>query len=173
LNLDAHEGHEGERVNGFSLLEEWMEDRGWNMGDGAKPSGQGDPANPQAQMHGSPPANAPPVVRMIFSDLLAAATDGALRWETLRPGVEIARLCTTEGGPSSALLRYAPGAKLARHEHVGFEHIFVLSGSQTDDSGEHHAGALLIHGPGTCHAIASKRGCIVLAVWERPVKFLA
>jgi anti-sigma factor ChrR (cupin superfamily) len=149
-----------------------MEDRGWNMGDGAKPTGQGDPANLQAQMHAGRAGGASAIVKLIFADLLAAATDGALRWETLRPGVEIARLCTTEGGPSSALLRYAPGAKLARHEHVGFEHIFVLAGSQTDDSGEHHAGALLIHGPGTSHAIASKRGCIVLAVWEKPVRFL-
>ena len=77
-----------------------------------------------------------------------------------------------DAGPSAALLRYTPGSRLQRHEHVGFEHIYVLAGSQLDDSGEHHAGALLIHGPGTSHTIASKHGCLVLAVWERPVRFL-
>ena len=111
-------------------------------------------------------------VRMIFPDLLAAATDGAVRWEPMREGIDIARLYTTpDGGPSAALLRYRPGARLARHVHTGFEHIYVLSGSQVDDSGEHRAGALLIHGPGTSHTIASKHGCVVLAIWERPVRF--
>jgi anti-sigma factor ChrR (cupin superfamily) len=145
---------------------------------------------PQAQMLAAEPAAAavlppvpppvtlvpplPPVpVRLIFADLLATAADGSLRWERLRPGVEIARLyATPDGGPTAALLRYAAGARLARHEHTGFEHIYVLCGSQVDDSGEHRAGALLIHGPGTSHTISSKHGCIVLAIWERPVRFL-
>lgn len=133
----------------------------------------------QAPLHPTttPPTSPVPVVtstgfRLSFDDLLAAATDGTLTWETLRPGIEIARLYVTpDGGPSAALLRYAPGARLARHEHVGFEQIYVLSGSQTDDSGEHRAGSLLIHGPGTTHAIHSTRGCIVLAMWEKPVRF--
>ncbi|HSI34880.1 MAG: cupin domain-containing protein [Phycisphaerae bacterium] len=127
------------------------------------------PAEPSAS-HLTTDATTP--FKRIFSDLLAAATDGELDWQILRPGIEIARLCTSEGGPTSALLRYAAGATLARHEHTGFEHIYVLSGSQADDSGEHRAGALLIHGPGTSHAISSRHGCIVLAIWEKPVNFL-
>jgi anti-sigma factor ChrR (cupin superfamily) len=110
--------------------------------------------------------------RLIFGDLLAAATDATLTWTPLRPGVDVARLyITPDGGPSAALLRYAPGARLARHEHTGYEHIYILAGSQTDDAGEHRAGALLIHGPGTSHSIASRHGCLVLAIWERPVRF--
>jgi len=113
-------------------------------------------------------------IKMIFEDLLGAATDGSLTWETLRPGIEIARLHKDgEQGSASALLRYEAGARLARHEHTGFEHIFVLSGSQSDDAGEHRAGSLMIHGPGTLHAISSKNGCIVLALWERPGRFVA
>jgi anti-sigma factor ChrR (cupin superfamily) len=133
--------------------------------------GRDDPTVPQSQMHAPAAALAP--VRLIFGDLLAAATDSTLQWERMREGIEIARLYSGgEGGPSAALLRYSPAARLARHEHTGFEHIFILAGSQVDDGGEHHAGALLIHGPGTSHSIASKHGCLVLAVWERPVKFI-
>ncbi|MDB5323163.1 MAG: anti-ECFsigma factor, ChrR [Phycisphaerales bacterium] len=136
-----------------------------------KPVGISDVSLPQAEMRSEPVPAVP--VKLIFADLLQAATDGSLRWEKMRPGVEMARLyAVPDGGPSAALLRYTPGAKLQRHEHTGFEHIYVLSGSQVDDSGEHRAGALLIHGPGTSHTIASKHGCIVLAVWERPVRFL-
>src|SRR4051812_22510991 len=142
-----------------------------------KTIGQDDPTVPQAQMHAPavPPAASDALgpVRLIFPDLLAAATDATLKWERLRDGIDIARLYTSgEAGPSAALLRYAPGARLARHEHTGYEHIFILAGSQVDDGGEHHAGALLIHGPGTSHSIASKHGCLVLAVWERPVRFV-
>jgi anti-sigma factor ChrR (cupin superfamily) len=112
-------------------------------------------------------------VKRIFEDLLESATNGSVDWEKLRDGIDIARLYHAgEGGPSAALLRYAPGARLQRHEHTGFEQIYVLTGSQTDDSGEHKAGALLIHGPGTSHTISSKHGCLVLAFWERPVRFL-
>jgi anti-sigma factor ChrR (cupin superfamily) len=137
-----------------------------------KTIGQDDPTVPQAQMH-APPAAAPEPVRLIFPDLLAAATDSTLKWERLRDGIDIARLYAGgTDGPSAALLRYAPGARLARHEHTGYEHIFILAGSQVDDGGEHHAGALLIHGPATSHAIASKHGCLVLAIWERPVRFI-
>jgi hypothetical protein len=145
--------------------------------DKLSPTGQNDPAAPQAEMR----AGALPLmisgtaperrIKLIFGDLLAAATDSTLVWEKMREGIDIARLYATEGGPSAALLRYAPGARLQRHEHTGFEHIFVLAGSQVDDNGEHHAGALLIHGPGTSHTITSKHGCLVLAIWERPVRF--
>lgn len=137
------------------------------------PDGRSDPGSRQMEMHApaDDPAARLPVV-LIFNDLLNAATDGTLRWERLRDGIEIARLYVThESGPSAALLRYAPGARLQRHVHTGFEHIYVLTGSQIDDRGEHCAGALLIHGPGTSHTIASPRGCVVLAFWEKPVRF--
>lgn len=118
------------------------------------------------------PTTAPAPLILIVSDLLESAANGSVNWEPLRDGIDIARLYSTPGsGPCAALLRYAPGAKLERHEHTGYEHIFILSGSQIDDAGEHHAGALLIHGPGTTHAITSKQGCIVLAIWEKPVRF--
>jgi anti-sigma factor ChrR (cupin superfamily) len=136
------------------------------------PEGQSDTTQRQAEMNAPPGPMAAPV-RLVLADLLSAATDGRLDWKPLRTGIDIAHLYTTPPpGPAAALLRYAPRARLDRHEHLGFEHIYILTGSQTDDAGEHHAGALLIHGPGTTHAIASTHGCLVLAIWEKPVRFL-
>lgn len=110
---------------------------------------------------------------LVFNNLLAAAYDRSLRWEPFRQGIEAAWLYRTSHGSRAAFLRYAPGARLGRHEHQGYEHIFVLAGSQTDDHGVHRAGALVVHPPGSSHAIVSEGGCVVLAVWEKPVVFRA
>lgn len=96
-----------------------------------------------------------------------------LPWKPFREGVSIVRLYgdgTT--GHSAALLRYAPGASVPRHEHTGIEQIFVLSGSQRDDHGTYLAGTCLISAPATRHAVASDDGCVVLATWHSPVRFL-
>ncbi len=93
-----------------------------------------------------------------------------LDWQPFHKGIEIFRLYDTEdNGPSAALLRYQPGAVVPNHKHLGFEHILVLSGSQTDYHGSHEAGTLVINPPGTTHDVQSKNGCIVLAIWEKPV----
>jgi anti-sigma factor ChrR (cupin superfamily) len=106
---------------------------------------------------------------MILRELFSDRSLDSQPWETFREGIDIRWIYKIPEGCAAALLRYAPGASLGRHLHVGFEHIFVLRGSQTDDNGEHAAGTLVIHPPGTNHAIASPNGCIVLAVWEKPV----
>lgn len=106
---------------------------------------------------------------MILRDLFSKQALDSEPWERFRDGIEIRWIYRTPSGCQAALLRYAPGASLARHLHVGYEHILVLRGSQIDDNGEHSAGTLLIHAPGTSHAITSPNGCIVLAVWEKPV----
>jgi anti-sigma factor ChrR (cupin superfamily) len=96
-----------------------------------------------------------------------------LRWEPFRDGVEIYRLYG-DGitGPSAALLRFRPGGRIELHEHTGYEHIFVLSGSQVDENSEAETGSLIINPPGTSHSVLSNTGCVVLAIYERPVKFL-
>jgi anti-sigma factor ChrR (cupin superfamily) len=111
---------------------------------------------------------------LILKDLLnITARQNELSWEPFRPGVEIYRLYKDgEGGAAAALLRYKPGASIPLHEHTGFEHIFVLSGSQTDENGEHQAGTLVINPPSTHHRVISQSGCIVLAIWEKPVSLL-
>ena len=108
----------------------------------------------------------------IFADVFASAADGALPWQPFRQGIEICRLYEEPDGASAAFLRYAPGARLQRHRHRGYELIFVLSGSQTDDHGEHRMGAMLVSPPGSTHAVSTSQGCVVLAYWEKPVLFL-
>jgi anti-sigma factor ChrR (cupin superfamily) len=95
-----------------------------------------------------------------------------LKWEPLREGIEISRLyIASPGGASMGFVRFAPGAVLPRHHHAGYEHILVLRGSQEDDRGLHQAGTMLIHPPGTSHQVVSREGCVVLAYWEKPVRF--
>ena len=101
-----------------------------------------------------------------------AAHPERLDWQPLHPGIDIHRLYDAgPGGAAAAYLRYRPGARLPRHSHVALEHILVLAGSQEDERGRYRAGALVVNPPGTAHNVSSAEGCIVLALWERPVRF--
>jgi anti-sigma factor ChrR (cupin superfamily) len=106
-------------------------------------------------------------------DLDAVVRDpSALSWKPLRPGVDIHMLYESgPDGPSSALLRYEPGASVPRHVHAGYEHIVVLSGEQRDERGSYSRGAFVVNPPGSAHTVQSPKGCLVLIVWERPVRF--
>jgi len=103
-----------------------------------------------------------------------AETQDQIPWLPFRDGIDIHRLYG-DGitGSSAALLRFRKAGIVPRHEHTGFEHILVLAGSQRDDNGTAGAGTLIISPPGTSHSVVSEAGCIVLAIYERPVKFLA
>jgi anti-sigma factor ChrR (cupin superfamily) len=95
-----------------------------------------------------------------------------LSWEPLREGVEIHRIYG--GGaddPAAALLRYRPGAEVPWHLHAGVEHILVLAGTQEDGRGRYGPGTLVVNPAGTSHSVRSPEGCLVLAIWERPVRF--
>ncbi|MBW4462563.1 MAG: cupin domain-containing protein [Nodosilinea sp. WJT8-NPBG4] len=108
---------------------------------------------------------------IVLRDLKTMAVDPALDWEPFRPGVDIHRLYPAEpNGTGAALLRYQPGASVPRHLHTGFEHILVLSGSQSDDNGTYTAGTLVINPPDTRHTVSSAEGCIVLAIWAKPIE---
>lgn len=110
---------------------------------------------------------------IILRELIGRRDWDALAWEDFRPGVRIHWLYRTdEKGPAAALLRYEPGAVVPLHEHVGWEHIFILSGAQSDGIRRSEEGSLMISAPGTRHAIESPEGCVVLAVWERQVRVL-
>lgn len=95
-------------------------------------------------------------------------------WQPFREGVEVHRLYGDGvSGPTAALLRFREGGVVPLHEHTGYEHIIVLCGEQRDEVGGASAGTLLVSAPGTRHRIESERGCIVLAIYERPVKMVA
>jgi anti-sigma factor ChrR (cupin superfamily) len=107
-----------------------------------------------------------------LADLVRRAGEESFPWTALRPGVEIHRLYgKAESGPSAALLRYAPGTSVPFHTHGGYEHIFVLHGSQADHRGSYGPGTMVINAPGSGHTVSSAGGCLVLVIWERPVRF--
>ena len=94
--------------------------------------------------------------------------------QPFRDGVEIHRL-HGDGvvGPTAALICFRKAGKVPRHEHAGYEHIIVLAGSKRDQNGVAGPGTLTINSPGTAHSVVSEAGCIVLALYEKPVVFAA
>jgi len=95
-------------------------------------------------------------------------------WKPFQPGIDCYPIYETDnGGPAAMLLRYQPGARAPVHLHQGFEHIFVLSGSQSDERGLHKAGSFTVQTPGSEHHVYSEEGCVVLAIWERRVSFVS
>jgi anti-sigma factor ChrR (cupin superfamily) len=105
--------------------------------------------------------------------LLSATPDLAgLTFSPFRDGIGKATLyADPESGAEAAVLRYEPGAQVPVHRHVGTEYILVLEGSQEDERGVYRAGTLLVNPPGSRHAVRSPEGCIVLAIWTKPVVF--
>jgi anti-sigma factor ChrR (cupin superfamily) len=97
-----------------------------------------------------------------------------LPWKYFRNGVDIHRLYGVDDvGPKAALLRFHPGGHVPLHEHTGYEHILILWGSQVDENSRAEAGTLIVNLPGTRHSVTSETGCIVLAIYEKPVRFVA
>jgi predicted ChrR family anti-sigma factor len=105
----------------------------------------------------------------LFPELLTREHYEDLQWEPFRQGVQIYSLYKSDLGASAALLSYEAGARVPHHTHSGYEHIFVLSGSQSDANGKYNKGDVIINAPHTSHQVWSEEGCVVLIVWERPV----
>jgi anti-sigma factor ChrR (cupin superfamily) len=119
------------------------------------------------------PDSAPVFARFEVRDLFNIARQQAqIPWKPFKGGVDIHRLYG-DGvtGPTAALLRFREAAKLPLHQHNGYEHILVLSGSQRDQNGAIEAGTLAINPPGTAHSVTCDAGCIVLAIYEKPVSW--
>jgi anti-sigma factor ChrR (cupin superfamily) len=68
---------------------------------------------------------------------------------------------------------YGKDGEIPLHEHDGYEHILMLTGSQRDEKGVYEAGTLIINPPGSRHKVTSEDGCIALAIYEKPVRFFA
>jgi anti-sigma factor ChrR (cupin superfamily) len=88
-----------------------------------------------------------------------------------REGIDMLPLYEETGGAAAAILRYAPGAEAPQHRHEGYEHVYVLSGSQEDEFGSYSAGTLRINAPGSSHHVRSPDGCLILIIWQKPVVF--
>lgn len=113
--------------------------------------------------------------KLVWENLLTMDFNSPqMKWQDFRDGVDILPLHgDTAQGCSSALLRYQPGAHIPRHLHVGMECLLILHGSQRDERGHYQAGTFLINPATSSHEIFSEEGCVVLAVWEKPVKFIS
>lgn len=106
-------------------------------------------------------------------EIVARLDRDEFSWEPFQPGVEIHRLWgDLQGGASSALLRYAPGARVRRHRHEDVEEIRILRGVQQDERGVYPAGSHVINPPGSIHTVESPEGCVALLVWRKPNTFV-
>ena len=64
----------------------------------------------------------------------------------------------------AVLVRFEPGAQLPRHRHVGDELIFVIEGSNADESGEVVAGNMNYRPNGCAHTVSTKNGATIFAL---------
>lgn len=110
----------------------------------------------------------------VWSDFLNLNPDDEkLPWQSFHTGVDILPINGTPAGCFCALLRYQAGAEVPHHAHSGHEHILILRGAQTDERGTYAQGTFLINMPESSHrVVSSDEGCVVLAIWESPVRFL-
>jgi anti-sigma factor ChrR (cupin superfamily) len=115
-------------------------------------------------------------IPMVISNLLKQVD--ALRnndgdWQPFHPGVTAHWLYDDgNGGAACVLLRYEAGARVALHEHLGYEHMLVIEGDQFDEDGSYPTGSFVIHPPGTRHSPGSVGGCIALLIYEKAVRFV-
>lgn len=136
---------------------------------------RGTPAGTLASaLESAAPPPLAPYARITLRDLFNIAEwQEKIPWLPFRDGVEIHRLYGDgKVGPTAALIRFREAGMVPAHEHLGYEHIFVLAGAQRDNNGTTSEGSLIISPPGTQHSIVSEAGCIVLAIYEKPVRFL-
>jgi anti-sigma factor ChrR (cupin superfamily) len=81
-------------------------------------------------------------------------------WRELSPGVSRREL-----GPSSFLIRLAPGHALRPHRHAAVEHCYVLEGDLLVNDRRLEAGDYHEAGPGTLHdGLVTSGGCLFLVV---------
>lgn len=120
------------------------------------------------------PDSAAPFPRLELTNLFHIAEwQHEISWQPFKDGLEIYQLYgDPASGPSASLIRFKKAGTVPRHTHAGYEHIFVLAGHQSDQNSTANPGTLLINPPGTAHSVISEAGCIVLAIYEKPVQFL-
>lgn len=73
--------------------------------------------------------------------------------------------------PFLALLKLAPGARLARHHHPTIpEAVYVAEGTLINDGQVLPAGSFMVHGPGVAHGPhETTTGCTLLFIQASPV----
>jgi anti-sigma factor ChrR (cupin superfamily) len=108
--------------------------------------------------------NAPRSQTIVLSDLA---------WAEAMPGVRQKPIWhDKETKRRAVLVRFEAGAKLPRHRHVGDELIFVVEGSNSDESGEVMTGDMNYRPNGCTHTVTTRNGATVLALVTGGVEML-
>ena len=88
-----------------------------------------------------------------------------LAWQEYQPGISFKPLWQDPATKRRAQMsRFAPGAMLPPHRHVGDELIFVIEGAVSDESGTVTAGNVGYRPDGCLHTVTTANGATVLAV---------
>ena len=88
-----------------------------------------------------------------------------IAWTEAMPGVRQKPIWhDKETKRRAALVRFEPGAQLPRHKHVGDELIFVIEGSNADESGEVVAGNVNYRPNGCTHTVSTRNGATIFAL---------
>ncbi len=100
-----------------------------------------------------------------------------MEWQKTRfPGCEMKVLLKDDSGLMTSIFRFAPGATLTDHEHVGIEQTYMLDGHLADKEGpaaglEVKKGEFVWREPGSRHSAWSPRGGMTIAMMQVPNKF--
>src|SRR5438445_814430 len=86
-------------------------------------------------------------------------------WESISPTIKFKSLWSDHATKRRAqLTRFEPGATLPLTRHVGDELVFIIEGSNADESGEVMTGDMNYRPNGCVHTVTSKNGATVLAL---------
>jgi anti-sigma factor ChrR (cupin superfamily) len=109
--------------------------------------------------------NAPRSQTIVLSDIA---------WADAIPGVKQKPIWRDkETKRRASLVRFEAGAKLPLHRHVGDELIFIIEGSNADESGEVMTGDMNFRPNGCTHTVTSRHGATVLGLVTGGVEMLA
>ena len=85
-------------------------------------------------------------------------------WTDWQPGVRQKAFWSDPATKRRAAMgRFEPGAKLPRHKHIGDELLFMIEGSNFDESGELRTGNVAYFPSGCIHTVVSKIGHTAIA----------
>ena len=88
-----------------------------------------------------------------------------IAWGDAMPGVRQKPIWSDKETKRRAMLvRFEAGAKLPLHRHVGDELIFIIEGSNADESGEVMTGDMNYRPNGCVHTVTTKHGATVLGL---------
>jgi len=95
-------------------------------------------------------------------------------WNSAMKGVQAKTVWEDKASKRrAALVRFEPGAKLPAHRHVGDEFVFVIEGSNADETGELHVGNVSYRPYGCEHSVWTKNGATALAIVTGGVEMLS